>query len=380
MKQGTQVHQALEEEVHIIVPVDVVTKEDSWGLRLWNIIQGLKTLQQSGRTRELEVWGTVGGELVNGVIDEISYECPDPGLEQMTAIPKQTDLPEGQVRITDFLASAKQKEGGQSMAAALGGSRQDKEEHEEKRIYITDIKTRQSKSLPSPNAMKPAILQLHLYHHMLENIAQGNLALEKLSERYNFEVDQTFSDSFIAQVGGLNEELFEVPSSQDSMDILLAHNTVASLWKYMTDLFGEIFLLPPPNDEPPTPTPQTLSDLRPERAQPTRLSPILTVEYLSASYQHKRGEATQKHSLGSKSFNFNAEYLKGYLEDSLTWWHGEREAKGVELQEAWKCRMCDFRNDCQWIHDRDRAALQEALERKSLRQEAYKTQPRKSEI
>lgn len=346
MKQGTKVHQALEDEIHQTVPVDVQTKEDGWGLRLWNIIQGLQTLQQTGRTRELEVWGTVGGEIVNGVIDEISYDCPDPSLEDRAT--KPPNLPEGQVRITDLLGSASQYEGGRSLAAALGPQK--------KRIYITDIKTRQSTRLPSPNAMKPAILQLHLYHHMLENMAQGNLALDKLRERYGFGVDEQFSESFIADIGRINEKDSE-------------HNTIASLWSYMIQTFQEIFLLP--TDDVPTSTPLSLSELVHEPL-PTRLSPILTVEYLSARYQHVNGEATSKHSLGSKSFLFHAEYLKSYVEESLTWWRGERAAQGVELQEAWKCRSCDFRHDCQWIHDRDNAALQEALARKTLRQEAFK--------
>lgn len=375
MKQGTQVHQALEEEIHVIVPVDTPTKEDGWGLRIWNVVQGLKTLQQTGRTRELEVWGTVGGEIVNGIIDEISYECPDPSLEdRVDTHVKQPEVPEGQVRITDFLTSAAQQEGGRSLAAALGSAAA-AGPAKERRIYITDIKTRQSRSLPSPNAIKPTILQLHLYHHMLENMAQGNMALNKLSERYKFEVDQTFSDSFIAQVGSLNQVLGTPASSAastDSMDVLLQHNTVASLWSYMLDLFQEAFVLPV-NDTP-TPTPQTLSELKSDIPQPTRLSPILTVEYLSVWYQHRPGEATRTHSLGTKSFVFNAQYLKSYLKDSLTWWHGERDAKGVELQEAWKCRLCDFRDDCEWIHSRDKAALQEAMERKALREEAYKTQ------
>ena len=81
MKQGTAVHKALEDEVHTTVQVSTTKREDSWGLRIWNIIQGLRTLRDTGRTREFEVWGTVGGELVNGVIDELSYTCPDPAVK-----------------------------------------------------------------------------------------------------------------------------------------------------------------------------------------------------------------------------------------------------------------------------------------------------------
>lgn len=373
MKQGTSVHKALEEEVHVTVPITTPSKEDGWGLRVWNIIQGIRTLRDTGFTREMEVWGTVGGEIVNGVIDEISYTCPDPNLEskvdkQNFKNPVAPDLPERQTSITDFLAPASQQENGQSLEAALGPGQPPKE----KRIYVTDIKTRGSKTLPALTAMRPAILQLHLYHHMLENLAQGNLSLQQLAERYGLDITAAFSDEFIAQVGSLNQEMSELRDSQDSLDILLEHNNLSSLWSYMLGEFRETFFTSA-GSELPTSTPQSVADLPAPQAQPTRLSPILTVEYLSATYEHRRGESTHQHSLGRKSFVFNAPYLKAYLEDSLTWWHGEREAKGVELQEAWKCRSCDFRNDCVWIHDRDQAAFDQAMDRKTMRAEAYGT-------
>ena len=364
MKQGTTVHQALEEEIHITVPVDTPTKEDAWGLRVWNVVQGIRTLRDTGMTRELEVWGTVGGEIVNGIIDELSYDCPDPNLEAKVdkhALKKQIvpELPEHQTTITDFLAPASQQENGRSLEAALGSITK------EKRIYVTDIKTRQSKTLPALSAMKPAILQLHLYHHMLENLAQGNFTLHQLVERYGLDPNATFSDSFIAQVGSLNQELSQSSyETQDSLDILLNHNTLDSLWSFMLTEMRAIFLLPT-ESQLPTSTPQSVADLPIHEAQPTRLSPILTVEYLSSSYEHRPGESTRQHSLGRKSFVFNAQYLKAYLEDSLTWWHGQREAKGVELQEAWKCRSCDFRDDCVWIHERDQSAVNQAMQRKT---------------
>ena len=393
MKQGTKVHERLEAEIHITVPVEVTKREDSWGLRIWNIIQGLRTLRDTGRTRELEVWGTVGGEIVNGIIDEVSYECPDPKLEEQVNAKNAKNipgpiLPEYQTSIADFFQSGAQKENGQSMAAALGSagpasiSDAARSKHNEQRIYITDVKTRGSPSLPSGASVKPTILQLHLYHHMLENLAQGNFALVQLAERYKLDTNKTFSDSFIAQIGNLNQELFEAASLQDheeplptqilssqgSMDILLQHNNLSTLWDFMISQFRQTFLLPfahsPALNETPTPTPQSVSELPTPSSQPTRLSPVLTAEYLSSS----RG--TERQLLGRKSFVFNPDFLKSYLEDNLSWWRGEREARGVELREAWKCRSCDFRDDCEWIHERDKAALDEVLERKRMRQVA----------
>jgi exonuclease V len=388
MKQGTTIHKALEDEVHTTVPVDVTTNEDKWGLRIWNIVQGLRTLRDTGRTRELEVWGMVGGEIVNGIVDELSYDCPDPKLEgeiderYANAQKAKDALPEYQTTITDYLLSS------------AGEDRHDSSEPEikspqamhpppvpgkpkEKLVYITDIKTRSVKSLPSGASMRPTVMQLHLYHHMVENLAYNNFPLQVLADRYELDINATFSDSFIVQVGSLNQEFFDtvteqlgasedkvvasqIASSQDSTDLLLRHNNLASLWNFMIQQFQQTFLLNPQFSVPGTPssTPQSIHDTR---TPSTRLSPILTATYLSS----KTSEL-----LGSKSILFDASLLKDYLEDTLSWWKGEREARGVELQEAWKCRSCDFRDDCSWIHERDAAAVAEAAARKRVRETA----------
>jgi len=387
MKQGTAVHQALEDEVHTTIPIQIEKKEDSWGLRIFNIIQGLKTLEDTGRTRELEIWGTIGGEIVNGVIDEVSYECPDPALEQLkdgTQTQNQAELPEYRSSITDYLLSAAQKQEASAIENTLPSNTDrttSNETNADRKIYITDVKTRGSPTLPTGSSIRPTILQLHLYHHMLENFVQGNFSLAQLTERHLLDPNETFSDLFIAQIGSLNSDIFQQASSQEeqpeasqvtstqySLDILLRHNNLSSLWEFMISQLRRAFLLPPHTymGTAPTSTPQSVADLPIPSAQPTRLSPILTAEYLAPGYKHVSG--TPKKSIGHKSFVFSAAFLKSYLEDSLLWWRGERAAKGVELNEAWKCRSCDFRADCEWIHERDAAAYKQAIERKKMRE------------
>lgn len=378
MKQGSAVHQALEDEVHITVPIETTKIEDSWGLRFWNICQGLKTLRDTGRTRELEVWGTIGGELVNGIIDELSYECPDPKYEdnlKKKGVPV-TELPEYQTSITEYLLSKPEQSVGKP-------SRQD-----EKWIYLTDVKTRATPTLPTGSSMRPTIVQLHLYHHMLENLIQRNFSLERLTERYNLDPHETFSDSFLAQLGSLNQDVLSqsssqpddmgtLNSSQDSMDVLLQHNTLATLWEHMLNQFHETFFLSEQpevstidsqNSVPPA-SQQSTSDLPPPPSQPTRLSPLLTASYMSSNYKHSPGKSSNR-ILGHKSFQFNPAFLRSYLSEALPWWRGERNAKGVALQEAWKCRSCEFRNECEWILERDQATFNEAMERKKMREMA----------
>lgn len=376
MKQGSAVHKALEDEVHITVPVETTKIEDGWGLRIWNICQGLKTLRETGRTRELEIWGIIGGEVVNGIIDEVSYECPDPQVLSFEASNKTLpELPEYQTSITEYLLAKPQR-----------SEKKVDQVQQEKWIYISDVKTRATPTLPTGSSLRPTIVQLHLYHHMLENLAQGNFALNYLAERYGLDVDETFSDSFLAQLSNLNSEILSsqestgsenVVPSQDSMDILLQHNTLSTLWRFMLEQFRKTFILEEAPKKPhtgtDTPLPpasqQSTSDLPPPPSQPTRLSPLLTVSYFAANYKHAASSPGQQR-LGHKTFQFNPAFLHSYLSESLSWWRGEREAHGVTLQEAWKCRSCDFKNDCAWIHERDQEAFNEALERRKMREMA----------
>ncbi|KAF7509952.1 hypothetical protein GJ744_007266 [Endocarpon pusillum] len=379
MRQGTKVHKKLEDEVHTTVPVEITTKEDSWGLRIWNIIQGLRTLQETGKTRELEVWGVVDGEIVNGVIDELSYACPDPAFAEQEAqrLAKGREakdvLPENQTSMDDYLLSSSGGNGKTFSQLGTGiensieppsisqpvNKRLQDRRLEDKKIYITDMKTRSVKSLPSALAARPTEIQLQLYHSMLNSLAQDKVPLSTFAQRYNFDPAVQFSDSFIAQVGSLNEQFFDaissqpqsdntatgasdIPaSSQDSIDILLKHNTIQSLWRFMVSQFQETLLLSPiPSSSSLPSPPHSETDL------PTRLSPLLTASYIHSS--------THTH-LGNKSFTYSPSDLSTYISDEMAWWRGERKARGVEIQEVnAKCTRCEFLAECEWIRDKER--------------------------
>ncbi|KIW46571.1 uncharacterized protein PV06_02237 [Exophiala oligosperma] len=424
MKQGSAVHQALEDEVHVTVPVRVVTKEDSWGLRLWNVIQGLRTLRETGRTREMEVWGSVGGEFVNGVIDELSFDCPDPKLEEQSlkfSLNQESGPvpPEYQASIRDYLVTSEKttREQGRSIESALcdddgggggGGNtqsslqskRSQRPREDQKRIYITDVKTRGTSSLPTGSSIRPTIVQLHMYHHMVDNLAKGVFKLDEVATRYELDIHATFSDDFIAQIGNLNHDIYELPgsqqrgaleneedigpSTQDSVEILIHHNNLERLWNFMMWQFRETFVVPGSNFdaaaatfgasadtqemEVPSSTPQSISQLAAASPSlPTRLSPLLTARYVSATRETDDGGPEL---LGTRSIIFNPNFLRSYLYDALAFWRGERAPKGVQPRDAWKCRICEFRDDCAWIHERDQLAVRDAEERRKMREVA----------
>lgn len=388
MRQGTKVHKKLEDEVHTTVSVSIATKEDRWGLRIWNIVQGLRTLRETGRTRELEVWGVVDGEVVNGVIDELSYECPDPSfaghqaqrpVKASTVKDKSSD---NQSSIAKYLSSPAGGNGksfsqlGAGIESSMNRpstpqriSKMQGFELDEKRIYITDIKTRSVRTLPSALAARPTEIQLQLYHSLLTSLAQGKVPLLTFAERYGFDPTIPFSDSFITQVGSLNEQFFDAvssqsqdedagngasdfpASSQDSIDILLRHNTIERLWDFMIDHLQETFLVnPPPSSRSSSSPTSDVTDI------PTRLSPVLT-----ATYVHR---STQTH-LGNKTFLHSPSALTAYLSDRMAWWRGERKARGIDIQEVnAKCTRCEFLGECEWIREREREVREEVKQKR----------------
>lgn len=320
MKQGSEVHKELESQVHTTVSVDVETKEDGWGLRIWNVIQGLRTLRDTGQTRELEIWGTIGGLVVNGIIDEVSFICPDKDLEESLETLSKDEPPPTQSTIIEFFKAA----GGSTLETI-----RNKRHHQSTKIYLCDVKTRSICSLPSDMAFRPTKMQLMLYHNLLSALASNSVDFSILAERYNLNPSKVFSDSFIAQVGSLNDGIFyDAPSepassqesitkwSQDSMTTLLEHNTLSSLWSLMISEFRTTL----PNGA-------------------ASLGNILKAEYRSREI----GEV-----VGSKTFAMDEQELKDYVEKEMQWWRGEREAQGVNVEEAFKCRSCEFAEGCEW--------------------------------
>ena len=327
MRQGSAVHKTLEDQVHQTVRVDIETKEDAWGLRIWNIIQGLRTLRETGMTRELEVWGIVDGLVVNGVIDELSYICPDKDLEEevtaRTAHGKadQNVVPADQSTITSFLKPAY---GQQGVLKSLRSMRKKTD-----KIYLTDVKTRGVKTVPKGASFRPTLMQLMLYHLMLSDLATNKIDANVLFNRYELNQTANFSDSFIAQLGSLNETFYDAPtessqsqelpdsiSDRDPVQVLLDHNSLRSLWNLMIQEF--------------------------QNTMPAGIESIGNV--LKAEYRNQTDGSIQ----GIKTFLYDRSVIQNYIDDEMRWWKGERDAQGVSIEEAYKCRSCEFAEECGW--------------------------------
>lgn len=343
MRQGSKLHQKLEDEVHTTVKVDIMTKEEGFGLRLWNLVQGLRTLRDTGLTRELEVWGMVDGNLVNGVIDSLSYENPNPDFEEELSS-QESQLDQSQTRLVDYFPPKQEKKKAQKLP----------------KIYLTDVKTRGSLVPVSAALLRPAKIQLLLYHKFMSNMAAGRLDYLKVLRRYGLDVDGPFSDSFIAQMGSLHDEIFhdapmssdlvEVPSSGSSWESqftssiedassvrsdLLKYNTLRELLALVQE---EIKLTFPEGED--------------------SLGHMLRVQYI---YRNDGRELDQH------DFPVSRQALDEYLSKYMAWWRGERKAEGVDIEEAFKCQSCEFAADCEWRQGMDEQLVQKARQRMKAR-------------
>ncbi|KAI9158196.1 Exonuclease V [Paramyrothecium foliicola] len=332
MRQGSKVHQQLEDEVHKTVHIEISSKEDAFGLRLWNFVQGLRTLRDTGLTRELEVWGMIDGNLVNGVIDSASYENPNPEFENELSR-QGSQQSSQQPAITDYFPP--QNPGGMSKGDAP-------------RIYLADVKTRGNAKPVSAAILRPAKIQLLLYHRFLSDMAAGRLDFLKIFRRYGLDADDAFSDAFIAQIGSLHDEIFRDSATglEDQSNSSSTNQTQDENFEWSSSA-AELDLLKY----------RTLRELAPlvqdEIALTFPHGEQSLGHMLRVQYVHRNdGRELDKHD-----FPVSRQALEKYLDSYMTWWRGERKASGVDIEEAFKCQICEFAPSCSWRRGMDEARL-----------------------
>lgn len=335
MKAGSRIHQALEDEVHITIPVKTVSKEDRFGLKIWNAIQGLRCLRETGLTRELEIWGIVEGQVVNGVIDELSFTCPDPDLEGNFELSKAQQsggtFPSGQRSIEQVFSKAG---GGKLDPPDVSASAWRGAMAKDRQVHIADVKTRGARSLPNVASLRPTWMQLMLYRKLLESLSLNTVDAETIFTRYSLGPLESFSEAFTLSggaLGGADSDVdIENPYSVLQANELTSHPNLSSLWSLMISEYQHTM----PN-----------------------ISDILRAEFRYA----KTGEV-----IGNKLMEYSADTIDAYVRSKMEWWKGDRKAEGVEIEEAFKCRTCDFAEGCTWR----KTKIEEATEKSRLRKGA----------
>jgi exonuclease V len=163
---------------------------------------------------------------------------------------------------------------------------------------------------------------------------------ETIFARYNLKPLEPFSEIFMLEIDGLSgdgegpdNDMFIDPKNPFSIlqdTEVQQHNSLLALWSLMISEFSE--------------TIDTFSD-------------ILRAEFRYS----KTGEM-----IGSTMVTYDPVVIEDYVATEMKWWKGEREAEGVEIEEAFKCRSCDFAEECSWR----KGKVEEAMEKSRLRAKA----------
>ncbi|CAF1250687.1 unnamed protein product [Adineta steineri] len=149
MLRGTSLHLERELEIQIKISIECKTREDSYGVRLLNMIQGINGILTWDKpneryiTREMPIFGNMyGGKLYfRGIIDEINY---DPRTNQ---------------------------------------------------LEVVEFKTRASKTAPRPQQTYTHEVQVNIYRTLLDELIQGRVDKSLYFERYNLEPTTPLCDS-----------------------------------------------------------------------------------------------------------------------------------------------------------------------------------------
>jgi exonuclease V len=188
-----------------------------------------------------------------------------------------------------------------------------------------------------------------LYHKLLTDFASNLVPADIIFERYKLDAHQIFTKSFIENIAELEDNfihdgtysddhaIFNTPEHQRSE--LSQYNSLTKLWSLMIDEFQRTM-----------PTPSAMSD-------------ILQVEY-------RRG--TNGEVMGNQCFVYDSVALDRYLAKTMDWWKGRREAKGVDIEEAFKCKACEFVEICDWRKSKVEEGIKNFREKKRVGKKKWK--------
>ncbi|KAG1757843.1 exonuclease V a 5' deoxyribonuclease-domain-containing protein [Suillus lakei] len=235
LKRGASIHKTLELEVRPEkILVRTLTNEERWALRLFNLTAGLEQLISDGLTRELPVFGITHGQVVFGVIDEVTRRFPSevnephnsvkhsPISSEPSPVKKkqrrlssspQNDIPlvcpnqsiPEETRATDQPPTEEEVH-----ANSVAGSSIPRPVNPEVTFYdltIVDYKTRRVSSLPPDEDTVSSQMQLMLYHRLLSPLlSPETFDFNALWAKQRVNPHQSFSRQFVEDIGLLTRD------------------------------------------------------------------------------------------------------------------------------------------------------------------------------
>lgn len=172
-------------------------------------------------------------------------------------------------------------------------------------LILLDYKTRKSNSLPSFEQKRGHSLQLMLYKCMLDFLLCGATQVSLLSQHAKLVFSTPLTSGPIEHI------------RQCGLQSLLMGD------KGKPVLFGEVA--------------EGIGKLIAGLGLPL-------VSTLVVQYEHQAtGEV-----IGIETVEYDERWMRAELDICFSFWLGRRPARGVDIEETWKCDSCQFRDICVW--------------------------------
>ncbi|KAH8921935.1 hypothetical protein BT69DRAFT_287480 [Atractiella rhizophila] len=296
------------------VMVEITTPEDRFGLRMIILIQKLDSLLQGHLAREVPVFGVVNGFLVNGIIDEIRREQVD-GPRKSPKVDKS--------RIDHYFQSMK----GQTESAFHFAN------------FISDSKTRYNATLPAPKSTESSRYQFFLYKHLFDSFQNLDSQWETICERLKVGSRRRFSTAFTTEVALLTQGSplqFTVGKAENLAELkrILKH--------YVAEVGGvedELTLV------------YRLRGSGKRKRQEDASAPLLPADASVSESDESVSEVRPEDGsvIGQYSFFFYQKQLDSWIRKMTEIWTDARDPAGVPPEDVYKCRSCEYQENCEWL-------------------------------
>ena len=184
-------------------------------------------------------------------------------------------------------------------------------------LILMDNKTRKSKSMPSTAQRRGTCLQLMLYKYMLDQMCLGIAKAELLCKHLHLDRDAELTKGPLDYIHncGLSSLFCGIGGAS-----LSSVGSSPMLGPLKFGAVADCIL-------------QHIAGLG-----------LPMVGSLVVQYEHQASGET----LGVDQVEYDENWAKAEVERSLQFWSGERPARGVDIEDTWKCGSCQFKGICVW--------------------------------
>jgi len=175
----------------------------------------------------------------------------------------------------------------------------------EGRLTLVELKTRMSPRMPCESQKIGHRLQVMLYRSFYDDLVEGKVTKSKLALHRKLNLAATLS-----------------PSVQEALWWTVGDDVFNSGYQSAKITMGQVI------------------DVLLETAKAAPRIDHMVIEYV---YQKT------KEVIDFETVQLDRVWLVKHSIDAAEFWMGKRtEPRGVDIEDAWKCSMCEFGQDCQW--------------------------------